>query len=292
MNRTKQMQLAQLANNPTELTKELYAIANDKSEGVSWKKESLKLAMWLDSGMKAEPIYKVFSKGNMKIPFKEFSTLPIVTCPGFGDCGNINFKLGTNEKYELKNIPCYSFKCWRYASPFFRQLQNTVLMLGQSEHITKAWHAIGENETIRLYCNGDIDSMKTLEFWIDRLRERPDIQAYGYSKSWALFLSYKGEWPKNYFLNLSSGSRYDDTTRQKMEALPIVRGEFIALEVPHKLKGKYDNPEYKQELRKVAKLQGIEKPFLCSGKCGDCTKKGPACALDTFAKIPIVIGIH
>ena len=77
-----------------------------------------------------------------------------------------------------------------------------------------------------------------------------------------------------------------------MEALPIVRGEFIALEVPHKLKGKYNNREYKTAVREQAKLQGIEKPFLCTGKCGDCTKKGPACALDTFSKIPIVIGIH
>ena len=98
MNRTKQMELAQLASKPKELIKELYAIANDTSEGVSWKKESLKLAMWLDSGMKAEPIYKVFSKCNMKIPFKEFSTLPIVTFPLFDNCGNINFKLGSNEK--------------------------------------------------------------------------------------------------------------------------------------------------------------------------------------------------
>ena len=276
MNRTKQMELAQSASsNPKELIKELYAIANDTSEGVSWKKESLKLAMWLEDTT-TKPVYTIFAKGNSKLPFFSFSALPVVTCPGLGNCEET----------------CYSFKAWRYPAAFFRQLQNTVLILKQSTHIVTAWENIPNSTTVRLYVDGDIDSMKTLEFWMDRLRERPDIQAYGYSKSWALFLTYKGEWPKNYFLNLSSGSRYDDTTRQKMESLPIVRGEFIALEVAHKLKGKYDNPEYKQELRKVAKLQGIEKPFLCSGKCGDCTKKGPACALDTFAKIPIVIGIH
>ena len=65
---------------------------------------------WLKDGEKLP--FSVFTVGNMKLPFLNFSTLPAVTCSGAGSCLNW----------------CYSFKAWRYPSAFFRQCQNTLLM--------------------------------------------------------------------------------------------------------------------------------------------------------------------
>src|SRR5262249_38268511 len=43
------------------------------------------------------PALPVFSKGNAKLPFWAFSALPIVTCPGAGECARW----------------CYSLTSWR-----------------------------------------------------------------------------------------------------------------------------------------------------------------------------------
>lgn len=129
------------------------------------------------------------------------------------------------------------------------------------------------------------------------LRERPDLQTYGYSKSWNLFLMFdrmwasKIGWPKNYLLNLSNGSKYEHL-RQKMERLQVVRGNFTALQVDKKLAGKYTDPEYKKALRQSAKAQGIDKVFVCPGKCGTCTKVGHLCGMESAAGVNVVIGVH
>ena len=70
-----------------------------------------KFLPWLKGETDVFP-FKVFKIGNSKLPFLNFSTLPIVTCIGAGIC----------KKY------CYSFKAWRYPASFLRQVQNTLLM--------------------------------------------------------------------------------------------------------------------------------------------------------------------
>lgn len=86
-----------------------------------WKRDLLSLArafLALGKGKiapKWRTPFKVFKlKGNTKLPFATFSTLPIVTCPGAGECADW----------------CYSFTAWRYPAAFARQLQNTPCCSG------------------------------------------------------------------------------------------------------------------------------------------------------------------
>ena len=239
----------------------------------TWGYYGIKFADWLDN-TDNKPNCTIFQKGNSKLPFYAFSAFPIVTCIGMGACGDW----------------CYSLKAWRYPTAYFRQAYNTVMIREQSRHIAEAWHKLPNGVTVRLYVDGDIDSMATLRYWFGLLAERPDLSTYGYSKSFALFTAYKGEWPTNYKLNLSSGSKYPVT--DALRALPIVRGEFRAVSIPKRLAGKYGDKEYKRAVIDSAKAEGI-KGFVCPGKCGTCTPKhGHACGSDRFAELPILIGIH
>lgn len=238
-----------------------------------WHKYGLKLNEFLKGNADKVP-FTVFAKGNGKLPFFSFSAVPVFTCPGMGTCESF----------------CYSFKSWRYPCALYRQLLLTVLVKEQSDVLTSAFNSLPLGATIRLYVDGDFDSMATLEYWFNLLRNRPDIQAYGYSKSWPLFTAYKGKFPSNYKLNLSSGGKHTDTSA--IAQLPITRGEFIAVTIDKQLQGQYDNADYKSAVRTSAKKQGLDKVFVCPGKCGACTKKGHACGLDSFTDIPIVIGIH
>lgn len=257
------------------------------SETGSWLKMGRKFLRFLDSG---NVEFSVIVEGNAKLPFLAFSTLPFVTCPGMGACENF----------------CYSIRAWRYAGAFFRQLQNTWLLWTNAEAITRAidkelnrpkFRKL-DNIDFRLYVDGDFDNMETLSYWMDTIRERPMLKAYGYSKSWELFRDYAGEFPANYRLNVSSGSRYDGT---KLEAstkqLPVARGRFVALKLDTNrkfsaLKGEYRNPEYKAAVRKSAKSAGMDKVFVCPGQCGTCTSAGHACGSDRFKGIAIAIGVH
>ncbi len=135
---------------------------------------------WMDNWIKFEeflytgiPQFKIFTKGNGKLPFYSFSSLPGVTCPGAGDC--LKF--------------CYSFRSWRYPAAFFRQIQNTILLMSDTgrEHLRLEFNKLKPNHDFRLYVDGDFDSLETMKFWMDLLKSRPDIRAYGYSKSWELF---------------------------------------------------------------------------------------------------------
>jgi len=274
VNRKQQSALAQAASKGrnaliSELDTQLVTMPN-KSD---WYKFGTKLSDYLKGNADKVP-FTVFAKGNGKLPFFSFSAVPVFTCPGMGACESF----------------CYSFKSWRYPCALYRQLLLTVLVKEQNSALTSAFNSLPQGATIRLYVDGDFDSMQTLEYWFNLLRSRPDIRAYGYSKSWPLFTSYKGEFPANYKLNLSSGGKHTDTSA--IAQLPITRGEFIAVTIDKQLQGKYDNADYKSAVRTSAKKQGIDKAFICPGKCGTCTKKGHACGLDTFADIPIVIGIH
>ena len=253
----------------------LSRLADESEPHSSWKREAAKLQSWLND-MSTMPPYKVFVLGNKKLPFYNFSVLPIVTCPGAGACAKF----------------CYSLKAWRYPAAFFRQLQNTILIKTQSAHITAAFYRLRQNVTVRLYVDGDFDSVDTITFWFNLLHQRPDLKVYGYSKSWNELLAYTGIYPTNYKLNLSSGHAHNNATKALVQKLPITRGDFIALPVLKDVIGKYKTKNYLASLATAAKSAGIAKYFACPGKCGPCTKKGHACGSDSFNDVPILIGIH
>lgn len=258
------------------------------SNAIGWKTALLKLATWLQScaivGMSQAPVaYGVFSKGNGKLPFFAFSTLPGVTCPGAGAC--LEF--------------CYSFRAWRFPYAFGRQLQNTVLMrceLGR-EIIERSFDSLPQNSIVRLYVDGDFSSVQDVEFWFDALRYRSDIKAYGYSKSWAELLQCTGEMPINYTLNLSGGSIHTEDTKDRMRALPIVRDVFDTAFIdetglPRGAK-RYESPEYHRRVRQAYFEQTGNRAFSCPGKCGSCRfSSGMHACGDKKFPVPIVIGVH
>ena len=232
--------------------------------------------------------FTIIGEGNGKLPFLTFSALPVISCPGAGDC--VDF--------------CYSLKAWRYPAAWGRQFQNTLLMNSQTgrrkiriaidEQLSRPKYANRENVDFRLYVDGDFSSVDDIAFWMQTLRARPVLAAYGYSKSFLEFLGFdvalsvaKKQWPANYVLNLSSGHNHSDSIVDAMKSLSIVRGEFIAVSMP---KGSTKKPGRKQlqELR----AEFGEKAFTCPGKCGDCTPKGHACGSMRFAEQPIIIAVH
>jgi len=237
---------------------------------------------------KGIPQWSIFVEGNQKLGNKiiGWSTLPDLTCPGAGTC------LGF----------CYSFKCWRNGAPFFRQLQNTILIMRQSDHIVKAFHKLSLNGDLRLYVDGDIDSTATLEFWNRLLLTRPDLNAYGYSKSWQIFQEYTGIQAPNYKLNLSSGSKYNDAMKQRMLQLQVTRGEFVAIAGMGKNQHRDDDPgkvampwtEWVKRIKTQAKAQGHSKVFVCPGNCETCTPNGHFCgSSDPKAQgVTVAIGVH
>ena len=247
---------------------------NHRFHNGAWWVEGQKMLAFLNDNA---PRFTVFAKGNSKLPFFAFSALPIITCPGFGACGDW----------------CYSFKAWRYPAAFYRQLQNTVLILRGKETLAAMFQKLPENVDFRLYVDGDFDSLETMRFWFNQLDLRPDVRAYGYSKSWPLFLSYAAsdKFPANYKLNLSGGSRYGAQYLAAMEKLDCVRGQFAAF--PVQTKQRKDAKQYAVEVRQAARDAGHAKVFVCPGKCGDCVRGGGhACGSDKFDGVTVAIGIH
>ena len=286
MKRRECIKLAKLAsnNNRVALIESLRNIARDGDacKVNSWAYHAKRLADWLADEMTGTPPFSVFARGNSKLPFFAFSALPLVTCPGMGACAKF----------------CYSLRAWRYPAAFFRQLQNLLLLKQAPNTIADAFAKLPVSATLRLYVDGDIDSGETLRFWFGLLRERGDIQAYGYSKSWHVFLKYHADhgaasFPTNYRLNLSSGSRYGDDVAKRMQALPCVRGAFVAVPSPVKqLKNGSNWRQYAASVRASAKTLGHGRVFVCPGKCGTCTASGHACGLGSFNGVKIAIGIH
>ncbi len=225
------------------------------------------LYSYIDNPMESKLPYSMLKKGNMKLPFYSFSTLPIVTCMGSGDCENW----------------CYSLKAWRYPSSFFRQAQNTILM-SNFERIRKEVLRLDAKVKVktefRLYVDGDFNTSTDLVNWMELLKECKQLNAYGYSKSFPLFLDLYDngyEFPDNYTLNLSNGGQYDFLT-DAMKKIPITRGKFYAIKVPKgkKLKDMFEH-----------------KVFQCPIKCGSCTRIGHACGNQTvFKDMDIVIAMH
>jgi len=233
------------------------------------------------------------SNGNLKLPFQSFSALPLVTCPGADSC--IAY--------------CYSFKAFRYPGAFMRQLVNTCRLMSFNgrQEITNAFMSIPKNETVRLYVDGDISTLRVLEYWFNLAKARQDLRIYGYSKSWEIFLDYQAtgkDFPTNYILNLSGGSKYESplyaNVKARVSQLPIVRGEFIAVKTDiHMPKGNTSKEirkssnwlKYQQAVMDASKKLGHEKVFVCPGKCGDCSAKTHACG-NPALNIPIAIAVH
>lgn len=297
--------------------------------GTVYRRSIEKIRYWLGDPIGRKPPFPIFGKGNTKLPFWTWSTLPGVTCPGAGACLKSVDKPG-------KRGWCYSFAAWRHVTPWFRQLQNTILMrLPDKSWIEKDARAkFRAGQTVRLYVDGDIDSMATLTYWMHFCERFPEVSFYGYSKSWQLFQQWhklhNGRWPANYQLNLSSGTKLEAVlSPEKFKAYVasmldlrhpttgkhLVRGTFRALEVasePPKMskteekRGKFLTPSKiagmsshrKEVLAKAVELgitgdstgKGV---FVCPGYCGNCLPRGRhACGDRAFRGVAIVIGIH
>lgn len=258
---------------------------------LTWGWAFRKFMAWLVGGMKGKtPFTLIAKKGNKKLPFYAFSSLPKFDCPGAGDC--LKF--------------CYSFKAWRYPCAFFRQLQNSLLLRSNAgrELIKKEWLKIPTGKTVRLFVDGDFANLEILRFFMNLCKLRGDLKVYGYSKSWDLFLQLEGEgytFPSNYKLNLSSGSIYGEEKRGEMEGLAITRGGFHAVPVDKKWiamksyqdKGNPGSKEYRREvlerLKEITAGTG-KKMFACPGNCGNCMPNGKH-ACDAL-NAEIGIGVH
>jgi hypothetical protein len=262
-----------LAHLKSMLDSELFA-------SVNWQRDLRKLALVIESGV---PEFSVFAKnGNVKLPFVSFSSLPGVTCPGAGEC--LQF--------------CYSYRAWRYPAAFCKQAQNAWLMRYNKPAIVRAWAELFNVKKLsvgfdfRLYVDGDFSSVADLVFWQDLLKSAPNVRAYGYSKSFALFLAYAESgksFASNYMVNLSSGHNADNDTESKFAALPVVRGAFKAVSVGYNVTSSmHGTKEHNASLRNAYG----QKAFTCPGKCGECTPSGHACGSRKFQNVDIIIAVH
>lgn len=291
-----------------------------KPGGSAYLNAIRKMRQWLKDPIGQKPPYTIFAKGNVKLPFWAFSALPGVTCPGAGDCL-------VNPEDKNKRGWCYSFSQWRHVTPFFRQLQNTLLirMRDKSWIEAEARAKFKPGQVVRLYVDGDMDSKETIGYWMHFCDRYPDNAFYGYSKSWGLFEQWHkdngGNWPSNYLMNLSSGTKLErvlpkdkfQAVVKRMLALKnpktghrIARGTFRALKVDSKSPGRSRtgkvSPEWnahQKEVLDAAKAAGIKGDFsakgvfVCPGYCGDCLPGGKhACGDKRFTDMAIVIGIH
>lgn len=262
----------------SDIDNALAALAsNPEFQTVGWQRSFAKLAHVFATG---EASYSVFAlSGNEKLgkTIVAFSSLPGVTCPGAGDC----------------LIFCYSFRAWRYPAAFARMIQNAFLMRFAKHTISSAFLSLPHGADFRLYVDGDFAHGGDVAFWMHTLSMRPDINAYGYSKSFAALLGYDAtgaQWPSNYMLNISSGHNASPAMVEHVRALPITRGEFIAVSIGKKVKSSdHGTPETNRAIRAA---MGATKIFPCPGACGKCTGKGHACGLPALKGITIAIAIH
>jgi hypothetical protein len=261
------------------ISKALYSLQCDPDfSGSGWQTNFNKLA---DVFASHAPKFSVFALGgNSKLPFVSFSTLPGVTCPGAGDC--INF--------------CYSYRAWRYPAAFARMVQNAYLLRFAPNVIADAFSLIAANKPngfdFRLYVDGDFSGGEDVAFWMQLLHDTPNARAYGYSKSFAALLGYAviGTWPTNYKLNISGGHNASKAMVDYVKALPITRGEFVAVSIGKKVKSSDHGTVATNAALRVAFPD--TKIFPCPGTCGTCTGKGHACGMPSLKGITIAIAMH
>lgn len=239
-------------------------------------------------GESKKPALQIFMPdGNSKLPYYSWSTLPIYTCPGKGQCAK----------------HCYSLKSWKNPEAYFRQIQNTILFRFRRSAVRLAFLKIPKGVRVRLFVDGDFHNTDAVLFWFTYMAKRPDLKIYGYSKSWDELWAMRKHWPDNYMLNISSGGRTRKVTVDMMMSLPRVkvRGRFINVPIPSKLvkvgSKRYALPEYKAAVRLSAQELGLGNVFVCPGNCGTCVdtpdgSTGPACGDERFANVLIAIGTH
>lgn len=249
--------------------------------GPAWNRELRKLAAVIRDNA---PRFTVFARGNSKLPFLAWSSLPGVGfCHGAGAC--LDF--------------CYSFKAQRYPAAYARQAQNSWLLSSTAgrSHIARALDALepadGLRVDFRLYVDGDFSSVSDVAFWMAAIAARPWLRAYGYSKAFRELLAYNVvrtlTWPPNYLLNMSSGHKHDADVAELTRALPIVRGDFVAVPMAGLSRHvDHGNREHQVALRAAYGA----KAFTCPGKCGTCTPTGHACGSERFRGVPIIIAAH
>ena len=250
-------------------------ISSPLFQSKGWQTTFAKLRSTFTTGAPSFAIFKM--DGNSKLPFISFSSLPGVTCPGAGEC--LSF--------------CYSFSAWRYPAAFARQAQNAWLMRYSTETIANALHEIDSKMKsqydVRLYVDGDFSNANDVSFWFSLIKDTPNARVYGYSKSFALLAAYDGNYPSNYVLNVSSGHNATQSIVDAVKALPITRGEFIAVNIGRKVRSSdHGTVETNKALRQVFGA----KAFTCPGQCGACTGKGHACGMPSLKGLPIIIAVH
>ena len=257
-------------------------IAQSRQGKPKWQDACAKVVAWLGDTFLPTPS-PVISPDNDKLNYANFGAAAIGTCPGMGKC------------VEL----CYSLRAFRFPHAFFRQIINTVCIRskdGPLQHVTDAFISLPNSSTFRLYTDGDFDSVETVVYWMDLLRQRPDITCWGYSKSWLELLAanevMQGDWPDNYMLNRSNGSCHEHSVAKAIEGLPCYRDDFIYVKTQDYGKERYKNPAYKREVMRIGRDLAPDKAFVCPGKCHECTSLGPACAIPEFKGITIFNGEH
>ena len=291
MKRNTALHLANLSIKPgKESLQEIYYIisdiANIEAKKGTWENNAAKMLPFIKAiinNEKPAAVFSIITEGNGKLPFLSYSSLPIVNCPGAGEC----------------KIYCYSLRAWRYPAAYFRQLQNTILERNNFEVITAAIleqlerpKYINKNKIdFRLYVDGDFPNYEILDNWLNFLAVNPKLAVYGYSKSIHLFIKRieTGDlWPVNYVLNLSNGGKYDHLHGQLLNHKQI-RGKFYAVPI-----GRKTTPQKLTKAERAAiRKQAQNKVFICPGLCGSCTNTGHACGnLDIFKNKDIVIPIH
>ena len=234
--------------------------------------------------------FSVFKSGNNKLKFMNYSTIPVVNCPGAGSCANDGF--------------CYSLKSVMRPNASLSWLQNQILednyfnliIREFKDHLNKHYKKHikeGLNIDFRLYNDGDFSSLNNMILWFNLLKEFPQVKAYGYTKSlhFVKELSLMGyEFPRNYKFNISSGSKYEYLKNDKtILNNPSYRGNFISFDLNgFRVNTTKRTKEHNIELRKAFK----NKIFICPGVCNSCTSVGHACGSDKFNNIDIVIPIH
>jgi hypothetical protein len=265
----------------------------------SWERYALKLFNWLHEPIKTaiNTPFTMFTAGNAKLPFLSWSTLPGFNCPGALDC------------WALAKGWCYSLKAWRYAPPFMRQLQNTIierqpayraLIKLELKRLLNSKKYSGAAVPFRLYVDGDFQNVQQLKFWMDTLKEFPRLRAYGYSKSLHLFkeLDQTGySWPANYALNLSSGGKYQaGSVAEYVQKMNITRGAFIAVRTSKSTLKAWQAQKLTKDQAAEIRANFSGSAFICPGKCGTCTsiKKNPhACGnKEVFKNKDILIPVH
>jgi hypothetical protein len=290
MNRKQITDLISLIDKPGQLANSLRKLyPNLLCKTGTWGYHSNKLINWINGGMENNTPFNIFIKsGNTKLPFVAFSSLPLVDCPGKGECVNY----------------CYSLKAWRYPAALFRQIQNSLLIRNNFSIIAASFYKLKPDLTVRLYVDGDFNSVETLRNWMTTLSNRPDLSVYGYSKSWLEFVTLARTgfmFPSNYLTNASNGSKWINTgISNEFKSLAVVRGAFDAVTVSrshinnHAYQGKdrVGSSEYRKDVLHELKKYS-DRVFACPGRCGDCLPRGRhACGDKSFMGVTIGIGIH